>query len=94
MIPFNINSFVRVKVTEIGHKQHRKLHDDLIALAKGVYWPYVPLEVDADGWTPMQLWEVMQVWGPHMGNGLPVPIETEIQFETPSTFCSENGDAK
>jgi hypothetical protein len=39
-----------------------------------------PLKLDFEGWTKMQLWEVMQIFGHAMYNGGKVPIETEIRL--------------
>lgn len=83
---FNINNPVKVRITEVGMKMHRAEHDRIKALAAGMgahmeHWhPYTPPRIDADGWCEMQLWDVMRVFGHGMGNGLPVPIETEIEI--------------
>lgn len=74
----NMNNTVRIRLTPIGE---RILRD---------YWrPFAgdrdPREIIAskttDGWFNEQLWEIAHVFGPHLGNGLPIPFETEIQVE-------------
>lgn len=74
--PFNINHPVRVKVTERGERVRRAhwLTDGIIA---------TPLKRDADGWTEMQMWEVMQTFGGAMIMGMSPPFETEILIGLP-----------
>ena len=72
----NMNDAIRFKMTKSGKKIWRD------------YWtPYTPgrepklPSIDDDGWMRDQLWQVANIFGPHMGNGLPAPIETEIQVD-------------
>jgi hypothetical protein len=69
---FNINDDVRVKLNENGWDIHKK------------YWlpycsgNYTPPKADADGYVKFQLWDFMNIYGPHMVMGLPIPFDPYI----------------
>jgi hypothetical protein len=65
---FNLNHDVRIKLTDYGRK----------LLAEMAFAP--AFKPDADGWSKEQLWQVMATFGPVLGNGFPVPFETEIEL--------------
>jgi len=68
---FDINYKVRVKLNPWG----RGIYMDHYA-KYGVECE--PPERDSDGWSEFQLWNLMEVYGPHMTIGMKVPFETEI----------------
>lgn len=68
---FNINYKVRVKLNRWG----RGIYMDHYA-KYGVECE--PPERDSDGWSEFQLWNLMEIYGPHMTIGMKVPFETEI----------------
>lgn len=72
--PFNINDYFRIKITERGAEAWAKHFTDLGLEPRS-------LSVLPDGWTRMQAWEVMQIFGPAIVHGLHSPFETEIQIE-------------
>ncbi len=76
---FNINNYVRVKLTDRGRENHRKNHDELFAgwSEKPEYRP--PVE-DAEGWSKWQMWSLMADFGPHISIGMNPPFETEIEI--------------
>ena len=64
-IIINLNDNVRFKLTDLGREIYYHQCDDLIA--KGVQIrPEYP-EEDADGYASMQLWEFVELYGPHIG---------------------------
>lgn len=70
----NLNDTIKFKPTPVG----LRLYDR--------HWRSYKIEppalkYDAEGYVSMQLWEVMNIFGGEMGNGLPVPVETRIQVE-------------
>jgi hypothetical protein len=80
MPDFNINSIVRVKLTELGHTLLKADHE--------VFWkhynrsiPYVAPKEDSGGWSEWQLVHFMQLLGGHMRTCSDNIIETNIQFE-------------
>jgi hypothetical protein len=72
---FNINDRVRVKLTDLGRKIHRENWEPIVAPRA-----YHPRDEDKDGWSEWQMWELMNMFGPHLANGSPVPFETEIEI--------------
>ena len=81
---FNINNYVKVKLTDYGRKAHRQWHDNLhshVTKEKRDLW-YLAPEEDADGWSRWQMWYLMQRVGWACGMGGPIPFETQIEIET------------
>lgn len=78
-LPFNVNHYVRVKLTETGRKAFSKKAYELFGERSGRFIEMYTQE-DAEGWSQWQLWELMQWLGSECGNGMEVPLETEIQI--------------
>lgn len=75
LLDFNVNHYVRVKLTSVGWE-----------LVKN-HWVQFGLAapkptMDTGGWTRWQLWDLMNIFGPHLYNGCEMPFETTIQIET------------
>jgi len=82
-IKFNINSYVRVRLTDYGRALHRKKHDELNErLAARGYKPFVSYSPpkEEDGWSKWQMWHLMETFGRHVGLGVSSPFETEIEI--------------
>lgn len=73
---FNLNGAIRFRPTAKGMKIWREHWGETRSAVGGPY----SLKVDADGWATEQLWQVMQVFGPHFGLGLESPIEMGIEL--------------
>ena len=73
---FNVNEYVRVRLTEVG----RKVYEDHFRSLKV---KPLPLRTDDKGWTEFQMWEMCHYFGACMYNGSVSPIETEIQIKFP-----------
>ncbi len=78
---FNINDHVRVKLTDHGRAVHAADHAMLCAEV-GISIPYDPPSEDADGWSKWQLWVLMEAFGRHMGNGMNLVFQNEIEIIT------------
>lgn len=76
-IPFNINHYVYVKLTDYGIECLQKEHDELFGAFK--FELRIPPE-DENGWTKWQLHDIMSKLGKYFG-GLKVPFETNILIE-------------
>ena len=78
MKKLNLNHFVRVKFTDHGKDIYYHQNDELnkIMEARGLP-PLTPTypKVDENGYSTMQLWSFMQLFGPHILMGAPNVIE-------------------
>lgn len=78
---FNINSWVKVKLTDHGIAIEKENHQKLKEFyeRRGVSYGVdeVP-ETDEHGYTAYQLWELFERFGEHMGLGKRLPFETDI----------------
>lgn len=85
---FNINNYVRVRLTEHGREALRMRTDDLNRHIRQInpnakLLPYDTVEEDADGWSTWQLWDLMKrLGGDNMSMAGPQMFETEIEIET------------
>lgn len=76
---FNVNHYVKVKITERGMDILRKKHAEWVNL--GVLTStFTPPKTDADGWSEWQMHDLMHTFGEHMYMGPPAPFETTIQI--------------
>lgn len=69
MKKFNWNYFVKVKLTPFAKDIYYHQYDDLIRRGVKIE-PSYPKE-DENGYCEFQLWEFMQLYGPHIGMTLP-----------------------
>lgn len=70
-VKMNINDYVTVTPTRHGvavREDHFR------------YYGIRPTAMEPGEPVRMQMWEVMQTWGPHIGMGLPLVIETAIEL--------------
>lgn len=80
-IPFNINEYVRVRLTDRGRKLHRKQHDEIYASVGAKISPeYRPPTEDKDGWSRWQLWYLMMLFGDDVYIARPLAFETNIEL--------------
>ena len=74
MKKLNLNDVVKVKLTDLGKDIYYHQYDEIIERqkAKGVC-PIIPSfpKVDKDGYTEFQLWYFIQLYGSHIGMGMP-----------------------
>lgn len=79
---FNINSYVKVKLTDHGRDVLRKDHDTFWETHRpGYEMPYTPPEEDEQGYSRWQLWDLMHRLGQHIAFGRNLVFETNIFFE-------------
>jgi hypothetical protein len=87
MKQFNINSTVKVRLTDYGKELHKKQWEDFwSSFGKLDKNPYKPLETDADGYCEFQMWDLMEKFGSHCG------VLKEVAFET--VILIDEGDLK
>lgn len=74
---FNINNYVKVKLTDFG----REIHSDWWnSLDSSWMRPYRSPTEDAEGYSVWQLWHLMEIFGEHIHLGGKNPFETEIEI--------------
>jgi hypothetical protein len=82
-LPFNINEYVKVRLTDHGREIHRQSYDRLMEKLRLNYdykpFRYTPPEEDDEGYSEWQLWVLMQEFGPHVYNGCKPCFETMIR---------------
>ena len=73
MKKLNLNSTVKVKLTDYGkdiyYHQYDELNEQIKQLGRKPIKPHFP-EVDKNGYTQFQLWYFMQLYGTHMQLGV------------------------
>ena len=81
---FNINNYVYVKLTSRGKMEYLKyLNSPLLYLAqepKYNSFEETNLKPNKDGCYKFQLWNLMHIFGEHMGVGFSNCFETDIYF--------------
>jgi hypothetical protein len=75
-IPFNINDYVRVKLTDHGRKVYAA--DFRTRVPEPA--PFRPIKEDADGWSVLQLWSLMDVFGKHCVPCELPPFNTTVEL--------------
>ena len=71
----NLNDRIRVKLTPLGAKIFYSQFDELnLSLGREVVKPHMPV-IDKDGYTEMQLWCFIQLYGQYIGVGRGKVIE-------------------
>ena len=79
-IKFNINSFVKVKLTDAGRIELKRQHDTLRSkhptIAKYVY------PIETNGWSKWQLWSLMSKLGHLIYMGGPSMFDSNIIIVT------------
>lgn len=74
MKKININSYTYVRLTKEGQQ--------VLDRYRAAY-RYCPVDkVSGTDYVRIQLWELMQIFGPEMGMGSPVLFETSILFDS------------
>lgn len=84
-LPFNINDWVRVKLTEHGRNilYHENLRINAFIKERNSEAVDIPfhLNEDAEGWSHWQLWSLMARFGSTMSMVTPLPFASDIELE-------------
>jgi hypothetical protein len=75
---FNINNYVRVKLTEAGSAYLIKQRSLLQQEFPNARFPDLEIQVDSDGYTEFQLYELMYEFGPFMSPEFPAMFDANI----------------
>lgn len=74
MKKINLNSCVKVRLTERGKEIFRHQYDEVNAYLSGKRLELLSMpepHVDSEGYTELLLWQLIQLYGPHIGIGFP-----------------------
>ena len=77
---FNINDYVKVKLTAHGYNVHEMHYKKYLGANYNEKY-YAPA-VDREGFTKYQLWEFMNIFGEYMFNGSEQVIEDNLIYFT------------
>lgn len=82
-VDINLNDFVKFKLTDKGKDIYYHQYDEINALwGRQIAKPHYP-KTDANGYTEMQLWDFMRLYGEHMDMGMENVIEPlDLIYET------------
>lgn len=83
-ITINLNDIVKVKLTDVGKDIYYHQNDDLneeIRQRGGKPVEARMPKVDEDGYTSLQLWTLMNLYGPHIAAWKKLPFETNILYD-------------
>ena len=82
MKSFNINSTVKVRLTEYGKELLKKDWEDFWS-SRGMLdmFPYEPKQPDENGYVRFQLWDLMYKLGKYCGLGADPPFDTVILID-------------
>ena len=81
---FNINDFVKVKLTEKGKYIYYHQFDDInqnIQKIGGKPLNPIELKYDDEGYTEFQMWHLMEIFGKYLFNGCNIPFETTVKLK-------------
>ena len=90
MKKFNINDFIKVKLTSFGKDVYYHQYDDWNKKYNLVV-PITPMElkVDEDGFTEFQLWDFMNIFGKYFFNGSVEQIMERNNIYFDDTYLKE-----
>lgn len=88
-VPFNINGYVRVRLTAEGRLIHRRQHDAWRRKIPDLGRYRAPKK-DADGYSRWQAWDLMATFGSHISHGAAPPFDTVIIIESSAATVTVN----
>ena len=78
---FNINNYVEIKLTQYGKDILKEKEDKIFTEYPSLKEYLYKYKVNNTGYLKLQLWEVMNIFGDHLGYGLQNPFEMKIRME-------------
>ncbi len=82
---FNVNQYIKVKLTDVGKVELKRQHNELRKVCASV-GEYSPKEEDEDGFVKFQAWSLFSSLGHLCNIGCNPPFETDVKIEV-----NENG---
>lgn len=84
MNEFNINDYVKVKLTEKGkyiyYHQFDAINQNIQKIGGKPLNP-IELKYDDEGYVEFQMWHLMEIFGEHLHIGCDIPFETTIKLK-------------
>lgn len=81
---FNINNYVKVKLTEKGkyiyYHQFDDMNEEILKMGGKPLNP-IELKYDDEGYVELQMLHFMEIFGKHLYNGCDIPFYTTIKLE-------------
>lgn len=85
-VRINLNDDVRFKLTARGRGIYEHHLDDVLKFLPDLDRSKLEPRKDSNGYSIMQLHRFMNIFGPHLINGAPVPVErVEVVYDIPET---------
>jgi len=82
MASLNMNSWIKVKLTDFGKEIYKHCNDFIIEKYKNPNLKPMEREVDEDGYCSFQLWSFIEIFGKYIAIGAPIIIEANnIYFD-------------
>lgn len=81
-IKANFNDLVKVKITPAGERIWQAFHEEARSIMRRLGKDHTfDLERDEEGFTVLQLWQVAQIFGPHINEyNVDLPFEMDFKF--------------
>jgi hypothetical protein len=89
-VTVNLNATAYVQLTEKGHAELRRQHDELSEQYPNIFGAYKPCEEDEDGWSSWQLHIIMEKLGYLLINGGTIPFQPNIKVVCDDTLTEDN----
>ena len=79
-IPFNLNDWVRIKLTDHGKAILRANYAEFCSKYPKVRYAFSLPKEDIDGWSDWQLWNLINTFGSYIYMGCDPPFELNIEL--------------
>lgn len=81
LLRLNLNSTVRFKLTDKGRELHKYDFEEFWNYRnRPASVVYRPLKEDEEGYSKMQLWDFMNIFGKYISLGCELPVEEALIF--------------
>jgi hypothetical protein len=75
---FNFNQLVKVRLKQEGIDILRQQHDEFRSKYKGLRLSPFTINIDDEGYTSFQMWDLMQRFGEYMTLGFDTPFHLDV----------------
>lgn len=75
---FNINHYVKVKLTDVGREELKRQHESFNLQLNGRLGEWKGVVEDSEGYSRWQMWDLMNRFGRMLELGRQCPFDTKI----------------